>query len=324
MMTEHQYRYEGRRRVLLNLHPDGPGGPHDDNVARMLGFRRALVPGEAVAEAVMPAIVARFGTRFMEGGWLSLKMIAPTHVDEEVFEIGESVEGSPDLLDLRLETSEGRLTCVGRAGLGGIDSGTPWCAEEDGTRDADIAHPGLTLGKEFPDLWFIHDKAEVAVCRDAGGDETPWFRGPSPWGGPVSPPLVLIATQLHVNRRLPAGTGTAAQPATLSELFASFQAKNAELEARRLMGMSEDGAKFSELDSGEGLAGVQFQHDIVVERPMFQEMPYVMSSRLVDKGVARSGRSWFSTTQFEVRDSAGILYATGRATRRTLLVERSE
>lgn len=323
-MTEHQYRYEGRRRVLLNLHPDGPGGPHDDNVARMLGFRRALVPGEAVAEAVMPAIVARFGTRFMEGGWLSLKMIAATHVDEEVCEIGESVEGSPDLLDLSLETSEGRLTCVGRAGLGGIDSGTPWCAEEDGTRDADIAHPGLTLGKEFPDLWFIHDKAEVAVCRDAGGDETPWFRGPSPWGGPVSPPLVLIATQLHVNRRLPAGTGTAAQPATLSELFASFQAKNAELEARRLMGMSEDGANFSELDSGEGLAGVQFQHDIVVERPMFQEMPYIMSSRLVDKGVARSGRSWFSTTQFEVRDSAGILYATGRATRRTLLVERSE
>ena len=32
----------------------------------------------------------------------------------------------------------------------------------------------------------------------------------------------------------------------------------------------------------------------------------------------------FSTTQFEVRDSAGILYATGRATRRTLLVERNE
>ena len=177
--------------------------------------------------------------------------------------------------------------------------------------EADIAHPGLTLGKEFPDLWFIHDKAEVAVCRDAGGDETPWFRGPCPWGGPVSPPLVLIATALHLGRRLPARTATAAQPATLSELFASFQAENAESEARRLMGMSEDGANFSKVDSGEGVAGVQFQHDIVVERPLFREMPYVMSSRLVDKGVARSGRTWFSTKQFEVRYSAGILYATG-------------
>ena len=112
MAEKHIYQYEGRPRVLLNLKPDGPGGPHDDNVARSLGFRRALVPGEAVAEAMMPAIVARFGTRFMEGGWLSVKMIAATHVDEEVREIGASVEGSPDVLDLRLETSEGRLTCV--------------------------------------------------------------------------------------------------------------------------------------------------------------------------------------------------------------------
>ena len=48
------------------------------------------------------------------------------------------------------------------------------------THGAEIAHPELALGTEYPDLWFIHDKAEVAVCRDAGGDETPWFRGPSP------------------------------------------------------------------------------------------------------------------------------------------------
>ena len=77
-------------------------------------------------------------------------------------------------------------------------------------------------------------------------------------------------------------------------------------------------------DSGEGLAGVEFQYDIVVERPMFQETPYVTTSHLVDKGVARSGRSWFSTTQFEVRDRTGTLYATGRATGRTLLVKRDE
>ena len=316
MAEKQSYRYEGRPRVLLNLHPDGPGGPHDDNVARTLGFRRALVPGEAVEEAIMPAIVARFGTRFMEGGWLSLKLIAATYVDEEVREIGESVEGSPNVLDVRLETLDGRPTCVGRAGLGGFESGTPWCAEEDGTRDADIAHPELTLGTAYPDLWFIHDKAEVAVCRDAAGDETPWFRGPSPCGGPVSPPIVLVATALHVHRHRPAGLGTAAKPATLSEIFAPFQAKNAQREARRLLGMDLD-----DVDCADERAVVWFQHDIVVERPVFQEMPYVMSSRLVDKGVARSGRTWFATNQFEVHDSDGILYATGRATRRTLLAD---
>jgi len=312
------YRFEGRPRVLLNLKPDGPGGPHDDNVARMLGYRRALVPGEAVAQAVMPAIVARFGTRFMEGGWLSLKMIAATHVDEEVREIGESEQGSPDVLDLRVETSEGRLTCVGQAGLGGIETGTPWRAEADGTRDADKAHPELTLGKENPQLWFIHDKAEVAVCRDAGGDETPWFRGPSPWGAPVSPPIVTWATALHLHRRLPAGMATVDKPATLSELFASFQAKNAQVEARRLLGLDKDQGD----NTGE-MARVWFQFDIVLERPMFQEVPYVMSSRLIDKGVARSGRTWFATTQFEVHDGDAVLYATGRATGRTLLASDS-
>ena len=324
MTEKSSYRYEGRPRVLLNLHPDGPGGPHDDNVARMLGFRRALVPGEAVAEAVMPAIVARFGTRFMEGGWLSLKNIAPTYVDEELREIGESTQGSPDVLDLRLETLEGRLTSVGQAGLGGINSGTPWRAEEDGVNGADIAHPSLTLGTPNADLWFIHDKAEVAVVRDAAGHETPWFRGPSPWGGPVSPPLLLTATALHLGRKLPPGTATADNPATLSELFASFQATNAMEEARRLLGITDDGANFSKTDSGEGLAGVQYRHDIVIERPLFQERPYVMTSRLVDKGVARSGRSWFLSTQYEVHDAAGILYATGRKTNRTLLVQRRE
>ena len=324
MAEKPSYRYEGRARVLLNLHPDGPGGPHDDNVARMLGFRRALVPGEAVAEAVMPAIVARFGTRFMDGGWLSVKNIAATYVDEELHEIGESTQGSPDVLDLRLETEEGRLTCIGQAGLGGIESGTPWRAEEDGSHGADIAHPNLILGTTNPDLWFIHDKAEVAVIRDAAGHETPWFRGRSPWGGPVSPPLLLTATALHLGRELPEGTATADNPATLSELFASFQAKNAVEEARRLLGLTEDGANFSKTDSGKGLAGVQYQHDIIVERPLFQETPYLMTSRLVDKGVARSGRSWFSTTQYEVHDNGGILYATGRATSRTLLVQRRE
>ena len=141
----------------------------------------------------------------------------------------------------------------------------------------------------------------------------------------MSPSLVLTATSLHVGRRLPEGTATADNPATLSELFASFQAENALAEARRLPGMSQGGAQLSESGSGEGLARVEYQRDIVVERPMFQELPYVMSSRQVDKGVARSGRSWFSTLQFEVHDnSAGILYATARTTRRTLLVKRGE
>src|SRR5262249_23565533 len=136
-------------------------------------------------------------------------------------------DADPDTLDLRVETEEGRIPLVGKAGLG---IAVPWRRDEDGTHGVNLAFPEFTLGQKFPDLLFIHDKAEVAVCRDAGGDETPWFRGPSPWGPPISPPIVLFATIIHVRD---AKVGRL-QPSTLSEIFADAQARRAAIEERRL------------------------------------------------------------------------------------------
>ena len=309
-MTEPGIHHEGRWRVLLNLHPDGPGGVHDDNYARSLGFRRALVPGEAVAEAVMPAIVHRFGTRWMEGGWFSLKLITPTFVDEEVHEVAEWTADDPDTIDLRLETRDGRLTCAGRAGLG---LAPPWRPEEDGTHGAEGVFPALPISHRYRDLAFVHDRAEVAVCRDAGGDETPWFRGPSPWGPPVSPPVVLFATVLHIRNR-DAGADDGGAPRTLSDLFAEAQAARTEALLRGDPG-----------DYGEGtiglrpFSGMHVQFDVVVMRPMIQETPYVMSAHLADKGVSGSGRTWFRTVEFEIRDGDGTLFARGRNKSKTLI-----
>ena len=95
--------------------------------------------------------------------------------------------------------------------------------------------------------------------------------GARPPGAGQCPLLLSIGPRRCILHRRP--------PATLSELFASFQAKNVEFEARRLLRFDEDN-----LATREELDRVWCQFDVVVECPLFQEMLCVMSSRLVDKG----------------------------------------
>jgi hypothetical protein len=268
------------------------------------------VPGEAVAEAVMPAIVHRFGTRWMEGGWFSLKMIAPTFVDELVHEVAEW-SADPDVIDLRLESDEGRVSCVGRAGLGLTP---PWRPEEDGTHGAEDVFPDLPVGHRYADLHVIHDRYEIAVCRDAGGDETPWFRGRSPWGAPVVPPVVLFATVLHM-RNYDAGAVTS-EPRTLSDLFAVAQAARTEALLK-----GDPGDRGEALIGLKAFSGMHVQFDVVVNRPMFEEVAYVMSGHVADKGISASGRTWYSTVEFEVTDDTGNRYALGRNKTKLLIEE---
>jgi hypothetical protein len=52
------------------------------------------------------------------------------------------------------------------------------------------------------------------------------------------------------------------------------------------------------------------EHAVLLARPLFLDVPYVMAERFADKG--RSGRTGYVTLEFTVRDGAGALFATGR------------
>ena len=56
--------------------------------------------------------------------------------------------------------------------------------------------------------------------------------------------------------------------------------------------------------------GMWARHDLVIRRPLLQERPYRLRSRVVDKG--RSDRSVFLTYEFDVHDAAGVEVARGR------------
>ncbi|MCY4640407.1 MAG: hypothetical protein OXC94_08730 [Chloroflexi bacterium] len=197
--------HEGRWRILPNLAADSPG-IHSDGVARGLGFRAGPVLGETVAQAAIPAVVAAYGESWFEGGWVDLKIVSPVYEDEEVRE--RAAPGAGGDLEIAIETRAGRLAVSGRAGLGARD---PWDAGLDGTRGPEGVLPGVRLGAFVAEAARTVTAADVAVLCDAAGDGTPWFRGPTRWGGPIAPPIALLLHAHDIQVEIPPGPGVIPQ-----------------------------------------------------------------------------------------------------------------
>lgn len=253
--------YEGNWRTLTNLAASSAGSIHSDERARELGFQRGFVPGVTISEAVMPAIIDRFGRQFVEGGWYHIKFTGPVYEDEEVREVAEPINGG-DAIQVYVETREGRVTSLGEAGLG---TGAPWNVAEDGTKGADTAFPKAKMG-DVASASTITVTAEEALRQlDTAGNMVPWFRGQSPWGGAVVPWCLI--------------NGPRGMP--------EWQ-QDEHVEAAAIY------AEFWELSLA----------------PMFQGQEYSASSKLVDKGL--SGRTWYSTVEFEIKDKGGASVFVGR------------
>ncbi len=190
----------GEWRRLHNQSSDDRASIHDDEVARASGFEAALVPGSTVGTAAMPAVFAWYGPRWMEGGWYELKFVDPVYEHDDVREIAEAAAGSEDI-GVRIETSQGRLCCAGRAGLGGA---LPWASEQGGKRSAEEVLPDIDIGLTYDEAEFTVTPDDVAPLLQAAGEKSPWYREASPWGEPVVPPewLMDIASQQRPPRAL--------------------------------------------------------------------------------------------------------------------------
>jgi hypothetical protein len=195
-MTTAERVYEGKWRRLDNFAAQARDSIHDDERARQLGFRGGFVPGGTVGTAAMPAVVDRFGERWFEGGWYAFKFVSPVYVDEEVREVGEPVEGS-EVLEVRVESRDGRLCCLGRAGLG---TEAPWDASMDGARGAEGVLPNVPIGAEYPEHEVTIRRDDVLRLIDGARDESPWYRTESPFGEPIVPPEYLMHLSLGLGR----------------------------------------------------------------------------------------------------------------------------
>ncbi|MEO8541746.1 MAG: MaoC family dehydratase, partial [bacterium] len=229
---------------------------HDDAQAQKLGFRGGFVPGSVVGTAAMPAVSEAFGEAWMNGGWYSFTFVSPVYVNDEVREIAQ---GSQEEVAIQVVDRDGRLCCNGRAGLGAT---IPWDLAADGTHGAEGVLPGIEIGHRFHDELFVPDREACLGTVASGGDETPWYRERSPWGGPIVPPEYLQVVALHLVRH-------------------PEQAR-----VPRVTGVREP--------------GMWAQHDLAISGPLFFDKEYRISERVADKG--RSGRTVYLTYEFEVFD----------------------
>jgi len=85
-------RYDGRvdnsasifRVKAHNTAADSENKIHDDRVAAAYGFRGGLVPGVTVYGYMVPAILDRFGRRWLECGSVNMRLHAPCYGGETV------------------------------------------------------------------------------------------------------------------------------------------------------------------------------------------------------------------------------------------------
>ena len=251
----------GPWRRLINTAAANKGSIHDDAEAEKLGFRGGFVPGSVVGTAAMPAVVAAFGTKWMVGGWYSFTFVSPVYIEDEVREV--ATRAGADIA-VQVADRTGRLCCSGRAGLGTI---LPWDVAEDGAHGAGSVFPGIELGHTFTPWKFTPERDVCLGMVEAAGDQTPWYREGSPWGGPVVPPEYLHVLALHLLRQPD-------QPSTPEVV-------------------------------GVRGPGMWAMHDLVLHAPLPVDGTYTMNERVVDKG--RSGRTLFLTYEFEVTSGGGLV-----------------
>ena len=65
-----------------NTAGDSENKIHDDRVAAAYGFRGGLVPGMTVYGYMIPAVLARFGRRWLECGGITVRFVAPCYEGE--------------------------------------------------------------------------------------------------------------------------------------------------------------------------------------------------------------------------------------------------
>lgn len=205
-MAESETFFAGPWRRLVNTAAEQKGSIHDDAEAQKLGFRGGFVPGSVVGTAAMPAVVAAFGEKWIEGGWYSFTFVSPVYVDDEVHEVAQR---SGDDISMQVVDRSGRVCCNGRAGLG---AAIPWDAAADGSHGAEGVLPGVDIGHRFNPEPFTPEPEDCLATVNSGGDETPWYWDGSPWGGALVPPEYLHVVALHLVRhpaqpRVPRVTG---------------------------------------------------------------------------------------------------------------------
>jgi len=210
----------GPVRRPRNLAAHVVGSIHDDETATALGFRGGTVAGSVHLDQFPPLLVQAFGQRWFETGSLSLYFRHATTDGEAVRAfIDRPPAGAPDPQvrawmrtprdgsdktggDSQTDDS-GQLVAEGTAAVGNPKA--PSALHERDLRPADPAElrilkalePGDVLG-DFRAAVSTERQRSI-IIQGAMTEPLDWYRGESPWGGPIAAPsgvVGLLYTQM--------------------------------------------------------------------------------------------------------------------------------
>lgn len=186
-----------------NLSADAKGSIHDDERARSLGFKAALIGGSVHSAFVTKAAVECFGQAWYERGFMKQAYIAPLYETDEfriVMTPLPPLDCDEELRELAFETKAGLRTTAGFFGIlkAGADPIVPWEREDAPERDSQVAQATPDERSTFTQAVEV---AESASRRMLSGDTSRWYTDQSPWGGAIVPSFMYMLIGSGSQRR---------------------------------------------------------------------------------------------------------------------------
>lgn len=190
----------GPFRRPRNLEGDQPGSIHNDDVAQKLGFRGGTVAGSFHMEQFPPVLLRAFGPRWFERGNLSCYFRSATMDGEPVRTFARVPASSADArIDVWMEKEDGTQVLEGTAACGAPAETSLLRRKLEEPRDAGELRilASFTPGDALPSRPATLTAAEASRRLAVITEPLDWYAGPSPWGGAIANPGMVVHLLYH-------------------------------------------------------------------------------------------------------------------------------
>ncbi|MFN8508853.1 MAG: hypothetical protein U0547_14980 [Dehalococcoidia bacterium] len=182
-------------REVRNPNASGAGSIHDTATAQKLGFRGGTVAGSNHMDLFAPLATKAWGKAWWETGSLSLYFRNATLDREPVSARMKTPARDHDTqADVWMNREDGMLVCEGTVSVG--DAGEPSALrrldmatiDPAGVRILEKLHPGDLI----PETGAIYSGKQQEDRLGITTEPMDWYRGDSPWGGPIVTPAGYV------------------------------------------------------------------------------------------------------------------------------------
>jgi acyl dehydratase len=209
---------------------------HDDAYATRAGYRGGLVPGVTLLAYLTATLIDAYGAAWPERGRLRARFVRPVYHGEEL-EVRAAFArrgGAGSVLECRIERSDGAIAVEAEAACASEPAPAPgpqpWRRGVPTPRprratDPDGALPPLlpetlVVGEELAPLTYHVSHADAVAWAAQADDASEWYRGGSPFDGPIVHPAMLARDPISLLRHNFARKATIHAESDLSYLHA--------------------------------------------------------------------------------------------------------